>query len=186
MMPFHLLNSKLAFLLALVGVLRVSELSHLHYLPAAKFHNAWILQLIRWKKNMTAGRQAPPRVVVPYFEASSRLCPVLCLETYLARSAPWRNCDLPALFISSVPPHHPCSKDSISRWLKQVLLHSGIDTKIFKSHSIRSASASGALHKGIALDQVLKVADWSSPHVFTRFYKRSVDSNFGLAVLASK
>ena len=35
-------------------------------------------------------------------------------------------------------PHGPASKDTISKWLKQVMFDAGLDTSIFKPHSTRS------------------------------------------------
>jgi hypothetical protein len=61
---------------------------------------------------------------------------------------------------------------------------SGIDTEIFKAHSVRSASTTAAAMAGITTNDILKAADWSSVMVFQQFYHTS--SQFGKAVLSSE
>ena len=62
------------------------------------------------------------------------------------------------LFIGTVKPHKHVSKDTISRWIKLVLSLAGIDIKLFKSHSVRSASTSAAKSAGIPIQTILKTA----------------------------
>ena len=47
-------------------------------------------------------------------------------------------------FNSFMKPHNPVTSSTIARWLKQVMESAGIDTIIFKAHSVRSASTSAA------------------------------------------
>ena len=61
------------------------------------------------------------------------------------------------LSISYVSPHKPVGKDTTARWTKEMLTLSGINPKIFQSHSKRSASTSKAFTKGLrALEINLK------------------------------
>ena len=53
-------------------------------------------------------------------------------------------------------PHYPISKDTLARWVKEVMVCAGIDVTIFKPHSTRGASASKAFHLGILLSDILK------------------------------
>ena len=63
----------------------------------------------------------------------------------------------------------------------------GIDTKTFKAHSVRGASASAAASAGLTTNQIMKAADWSSESVFQRFYYRPVSTNqIGVAVLSAE
>ena len=39
-------------------------------------------------------------------------------------------------FITLGKPHHPASKDTLARWVKDVMGNSGIDTEILKPHNI--------------------------------------------------
>ena len=53
-------------------------------------------------------------------------------------------------------PHKPAHKDTIARWIKELMKLAGIDTDTFKPHSCRSASASAAKRSGIPIDQILQ------------------------------
>ena len=86
------------------------------------------------------------------------------------------------LLLSYLKPHLPISKDTLARWIRDVLHKAGVDTQ-FGAHSIRSASASAAASKGLPIDIVLKAAGWSSASTFTRFYKREPVTNMGQTIL---
>ena len=57
------------------------------------------------------------------------------------------------LFISFIKPHRlQLLQDGAA----------GIDTTIFKPHSVRGASTSAAANSGITTEDILKAADWST------------------------
>ena len=89
------------------------------------------------------------------------------------------------LLLSYVRPHKRVSKDTVARWCKTVLGSAGIDTKVFGSHSARSASASKAQASGLQLNNIMKAAGWTNEKTFARFYNKPiVSNNFSLAVLS--
>ena len=55
-----------------------------------------------------------------------------------------------------------------------VLQSAGIDTSKFKAHSVRGAATSHVYVTGTPVADILKMADWSSEHVFRRHYLRDV------------
>ena len=59
----------------------------------------------------------------------------------------------------------------------------GIDTDTFKSHSVRSASATAAASAGVTINQIMEAADWRSESVFERFYYNI--NQVGQAVLST-
>ena len=59
------------------------------------------------------------------------------------------------LFVSTVKPHGPVSKDTISRWVKASLRIAGIDTAVFKPHSTRAAATSAADKKAFRWQRLL-------------------------------
>ena len=61
----------------------------------------------------------------------------------------------------------------------------GIDTIIFKAHSVRSASTSAAAMQGVTTEDLLNAADWSTDSSFRRFYYKPVRDTFGKSVLAA-
>ena len=52
----------------------------------------------------------------------------------------------------------------------------GIDTSVFKAHSVRGASTSSALDRGVPMQDILATADWSRESTFRRFYYRPKES----------
>ena len=55
-------------------------------------------------------------------------------------------------------------KNYMARKLAQqsVLFKAGIDTSVFKAHSIRGATTSAAAEAGMSIPETLEAADWSS------------------------
>ena len=69
--------------------------------------------------------------------------------------------------------------------MKFVLTKSGIDTDIFKAHSVRSAAVSSAANAGVTTNNILNAADWSNESIFQKFYyKTERRSTFGATVLS--
>ena len=83
------------------------------------------------------------------------------------------------------------TSSTIARWLKTCLSDAGIDTSIFKAHSVRGASSSKAAATGITTADILQAADWSSEGTFQKFYHHPIQeklmdkSAFGRAILLS-
>ena len=103
------------------------------------------------------------------------LCPVLCIKNYMVKRAEVIKDNASAFFITHGKPHHPASKDTLARWVKEVMQNSGIDTTVFKPHSTRGASNSKALQMGMPLEQVLKRGQWSNAYTFFQYYYREID-----------
>ena len=66
-----------------------------------------------------------------------------------------------AFFLCHKKPHKPASKSTLARWIKDVLLLADVDTKVFKAHSLRGASSSKALLKGLSVKEVVDHGRWS-------------------------
>ena len=64
----------------------------------------------------------------------------------------------------------------------------GIDTSVFKAHSVRGAASSAAFAAGCSLKEILKTANWSSAKTFHKFYNKDIqtDNDFSFSVLARK
>ena len=121
----------------------------------------------------------------PKFTENERLCPVHSLNLYIERTKALRG-DNKQLFISLNKPHNPVTSSTIARWLKQIMESAGVDTSIFKAHSVRSASTSAASMMGVTTEDILGAADWSTESSFQRFYYKPVrDTVFAKSVLTA-
>jgi hypothetical protein len=88
----------------------------------------------------------------------------------------------------SLPNNHETPQTSNKRDHSQVdqktLSKAGVDTSIFKAHSIRAASTSAAADAGVSIPEILQAADWSSKSTFEQFYHKPVgNSTFSDSVL---
>ena len=82
---------------------------------------------------------------------------------------------LPQLLLSFVKPHNPVVSSAISRWIKNVLREAGIDSKIFKGRSTRSASTSNAEWAGLSVTDILERGSWTNASTWQRFYNKQVE-----------
>ena len=173
------LTQKLALLMALVGANRVSELQALDLRYWTYRPEGVCFQLLTLSKKRKAG--APPKqFTFGAFPNDSRLCVMSCLRQYEAvtlehRESDPRNPQL--LFLSYIKPHKPVTSQCIANWLKEILGKAGIDTSVFKAHSVRGASSTAASVKGVLIEDILRTADWSTNSTFRRFYYCPVQTN---------
>ena len=125
----------------------------------------------------------PGKSTVVTFEClpnKPKICTKCTLTEYISRTSAFRGTDpqlrVSKLFISYVKPHKPVCTDTLARWIKAVLTSSGVDTSVFKAHSVRSASTSYAYAKGVPIAEILRAADWTNAGTFKKYYLRSNNS----------
>ena len=135
-------------------------------------------------KHSRPGTHLKP-ILLKGFPGDRKLCVLKCLKAYLVATANLRH-DTTALFISSQKPHRPVSKDTVSRWIRGMLIDAGIDTTVYGTHSTRAASTSAAARQGLPADVILESAGWCSNNTFEKFYNLQLEnkkSNFGESLL---
>lgn len=115
---------------------------------------------------------AQQKLVFPLYPNDKRLCVYTTLEIYLEKTRDLRIGT--KLLISTVKPYQCITVDTISRWLKSILVSAGIDIKLFKAYSFRAATTSAAAAKGANISSILETAGWSNAKTFENFYHRSV------------
>ena len=87
------------------------------------------------------------------------------LKEYLHRTE-----QLLKLLLSCFKSFKPVSKDTISRWIKQILEAAGIDIKKYSAHSSKAASTSSCKAKGLNLAEIMKNAGWSKFEHFRQIF----------------
>jgi site-specific recombinase XerD len=107
------------------------------------------------------------------FYPEEKLCVVRCLQEYINRTSSIRE-NYDQLLLCYQKPHKPASKDTIARWLGDVLNDAGI--KGFSPHSFRGAASSAMLREGCTLEHIMKSAGWSNAKTFQKFYNKPVMS----------
>ena len=179
---------KITMLLALTRPSRSVDLVNLdirfrQFSPeGVTFHPTKLAKQSRQNKKIT-------EFFFPAFKDNALLCPVQTLKDYESRTLANRADDekQAQLLIATIQPYKAVSSSTVARWIKTVLAKAGIDTDIFKAHSVRSAATSAAADAGVTTTDILSAADWSSESIFQKFYYKPQKNNtFGKAVLSTK
>jgi hypothetical protein len=176
------LTLKLTMLIALTNAARVQTLHQLSCNILEKTKDGIVLHINGLLKQSRPGYHFSSLKLKAY-PPDRRLCVLTYYKEYMKRTKIHRNKSV-SLLLSFVKPFKPVTKDTISRWIKTVMERSGIDTKIYTSHSVRAASTSKAKACMVPITDIMKVAGWSQESTFTRFYHKQTETpSFADAVL---
>ena len=180
------LSKKLALLMALVNANRVSELQTLDLKYRTYRPKGVVFQLSTLGKKRVVG--APlKQMVFGVFPEDSRLCVAKCLRQYKVVTSEYRKKepgDPQPLFLSYIQPHCPVTSRCLSHWLKELLQKAGVDTAVFKAHSVRGASSTADSEKRTLIEDILCTADWCTDSTFRTFYcQLSHDNRYAQTVL---
>jgi len=184
LLPLENLTYKLVILLALATAHRVQTFSMIKLDAIANKPNGLEIRVADAIKTSGIGKPQPC-LFIPEFKTNPELCVASTLLRYIEVTKPLRGTEN-NLLISFKSPYKAVTSQTISRWIKKVLLLSGVDTNQFTSHSTRHASTSKAHLKGIDLNLIRKTAGWTSDSdVFAKFYSCPIDTSckFASAVL---
>ena len=192
-LSLRLLTLKSVMLMALTRPARSVDLSKLD-IRARTLSEAGVTFKAQHLSKQSRASKPLADFFYPRYPEDQTICPVVTLQAYEARTLEFRAWSTEnrktLLFLSWIGKHDPVTGSTIARWLKTCLAEAGINTEIFKAHSVRGASSSTAASAGVTTADILKAADWSSAGTFQKFYlrptKESDDkSSFGTAVLSS-
>ena len=129
-------------------------------------------------KQTKPGRHLKP-IELRAFHEDKSICAFRHLKEYLLRTSRHRTL-YSQLLLSYIKPFKPVSRNTVSRWVKEVLRSSGIDTEKYSAHSSRAASTSFCKAKGLSLQDIMTAAGWSDTETFARFYEKPLDSDQNL------
>ncbi|KAJ8018825.1 hypothetical protein HOLleu_42972 [Holothuria leucospilota] len=108
--------------------------------------------------------------ILPFLKVTD-ICPASVFRHYLERTKSFRSSsnDEDNVFISFLKPYRKVCSATIARWIKDILRLAGVDTGVFTAHFTRGASTSAALRAGMAVEDIMKVADWTRVATFKNF-----------------
>ena len=174
-LSWRVMNQKLAALLAIVNFQRASDLHILSTEFMSVTYDEVIFQFRKPPKQHRKQGVCPPPVFFKAAPVEEGLCPYNSIVHYIALTNEARSISgETSLFLSHMKPHNAVSKDTIRRWLKEVLEKSNIDTSIFQGHSFRHASSSMAKKKGATITQILSRGGWSNAKTFLTHYNKPI------------
>ncbi len=130
-------------------------------------------------------RNYKPEVIhLKKYAPNPKLCIHHYLTEYLNRTLYIRGKEK-SVFLTTTRPFHKPSTDTVGRWIKKVLRHAGVDTKLYSAGSTRAASTSKAQRQGVNVDEILKAGGWTRQSTFVTYYNKPLksDNNFSQGVL---
>ena len=175
--PLELLTHKTLFLIAAASARRRGCLQALTVKPGhLRFENGGV-RLIPdpqfLAKNQTSAF-TPQEIFLPALGTIStisedkRWCPVRALKWYMDKTKILRNHD--RLFLLPRSPYPPASKDTISRWIRDLIKPHVSEDERVRAHDVRGHAASRAWFSGVPLEEVMKAASWKTPTSFVSCY----------------
>ena len=139
-LTLHQISIKTAMLLALTRPSRSADLANLDISARTYVASGVIFKPLHLSKRSRASRPMED-FFFPEFTQDPGLCPVQALKAYESRTVAFRNLDenttQSKLFLSWIGKHAPVTSSTIARWLCTCLFEAGIDTSVFKAHSVR-------------------------------------------------
>ena len=171
-LPLSDLLDKCLSLLMAAGIMRSSDL-HRIAPETIQFTRSSVSFRLLNPKN-AKGLSQP--VVINSVDSRPSVCPVRCFKAYMAALAPLRSSteQKKKVWLGSRRPHIPILPKTIASRVLRTLDAAGVDTKLFKAHSVRLTAVSRAVEQGAALQEVMQHGRWRSEKVFLAFYERSV------------
>lgn len=173
-LTFKDLSYKLVMLIALVTAQRGQTIQLLDTSSMVEEPTAYTFLLHEHVKQSRPGQKG--QIIRLQAFSNKDLCVFTTCKEYLARTKDLRGSQT-RLILTVVKPYKPASRDSIRRWIRNVMQQSGIDVTMFKSHSTRAASTSKAKSCNVPLEDILKTAGWKSDSTFARHYDLPIATN---------
>ena len=182
-----MISMKLVTLFAITCPGRISALVSLHLRHCSVLSQGVSFKLTVPRKTGTLDK--PAEAFFACFDQDRKLCPVECFRYYLKVSRnvrPIIPSSLPdKLYISFIRPHKPVTTKTLGRWLRTFMSAAGIDSHVFKAHSVRCGSTTPAANAFVPLSTIMSMVDWSSALTFrTFYYKPLFNSDFAPGVLS--
>ena len=103
-----------------------------------------------------------------------KLCPITAISEYIHQTRAIRKSEDLLFVLTGTPKTGPPSRQSVLRWIREMLAHSGL--KNFWVHSTRTVVATNALLLGLPLDTIMAKAGWQCPSTFMKHYMKPLTS----------
>ena len=82
-------------------------------------------------------------------------------------------------------PYNPITTQTFSRWIKNVMSKSSVNTAVFSPDITRHAATSAAHRGGVNIETILKTVSWTQKSkTFDRFYRKDLMDDSGSFVIS--
>ena len=178
MLSLEMLSKKLAILIGiLAGGQRSQTIHTIKSTDIVVANDKCIIPIYDVIKQSKQGKHMRP-LEFRVFTTDQKLCVVQNLVTYLQKTRGHRKS--PELFLSYQRPYHPVTKDTVARWINDIMQKAGINMNHYVTHSCRAA-ASSALKKRVPLKKVLNACGWASERTFAVHYQKDIEDDLTVA-----
>ena len=172
-LPLDLLSRKLATLLGILsGGQRCQTIHAIDVNGITVAGDRCIIPIYSIIKQSKKGKHMRP-LEFRMYPSEEKLCVLSNLNAYLTRTNPVRSSS--KLFISYRKPHRPVTKDTITRWVNQLMAAAGIDINKHVTHSCRAAASSKCAKRKIPIKKILQACGWASESTFRNHYLKDVE-----------
>lgn len=169
------LTLKFVMLVALTTAQRGQSLHLMDTSGMIKEEGSYTFLLGNNIKQSKPGNQSGLKIKLRAYPQDPKICVVHTCSVYLDRTHAARGNET-KLFVTHQKPHGRASKDTIRRWIQQIMKDAGIDISIYKPHSARAASTSKAKANNASLLEIMNTAGWKSAATFATFYDKHIES----------
>ena len=168
------LTVKVATLIALLAINRVSELAQLDVRFMSITQHEVDFGFKTPSKTSKPGK-LPQNINLYNYPDDDRLCPVKTIKAYLNRVKAYRGAGKYAFFIGFGNEHLEVTTKTISQWIRNFLIAAGVRYSVARGpHSIRSAVTSAAFAGGIPLKTILEKGRWSNEKTWQKHYHKNI------------
>lgn len=171
-LPLLKLSKKLVMLILLSTYQRgqiIMALNLDRYVQISKDEIVFKILASDLKQGNVRGFKPQPITFKTYKE--NELCVLSHVCTYIDKTSELRG-DVKELMITSRKPYKEATRDTISRWVRDIMTLAGIDTNIFAPGSTRGASTSDAYKNGVPISEICAKAGWARESTFRKWYQR--------------
>lgn len=161
---------KLILLLRIVALRRSADI-------AAIIWGSVDLVTCQFKQTHTKSQKGKRQVITVPFEPNPKnpaLCLKVAFENYIKVAEGNVNPEEENQpLIRQLNSKGPYAKNSMAAEVLRTMKEVGIDTKVFKSHSLRMSAATALIDSGMSIESVMRIGGWNSTQVFLKFYHRA-------------
>ena len=177
-LSIKLLSEKIVILLLLLGGERINSLTTFLVESMQITTNECTFIPCKLLKHSRTGYVHRP-VTYKNYPQNIKLCPVRLITEYIKRRNNLLQGDtsINSLFITYKKPIRATHRDIIASWIKNIMNELGVDTKVFKPYSCRSASTSVATNAGVTIGNVLKQGNWKNACIFYKYYFKEIENS---------
>ena len=171
-LPVKILCKKLAILLSLLaGGQRSQTIHKINILDIKINPEKCVIPIYDPVKQTRRGKHMKPMEFKVYPE-EEKLCVIHNLTEYLQKTRSVRRYS--ALFLSYQRPYHAITKDTVTRWVNDMMIRAGIDMTRYVTHSCRAAASSFAKKRLVPVKKIMNACGWSSEGTFANHYHKDI------------